>query len=639
MGRGGGGLISRPFNRSSKKVTNPGQVDRRPPAILVETTANTPRSEDSEEQLSDFVEDWSSGYRNFSLVSEAEWLAIENLGHGSFANVLRMKKRDESGLELAIKFLRKESSPSSPKRGGRHDILMQNEMLRTMRHELKIISKLPAHPNIIKVLGASHDGSYFAMELAKSDLFQIARKQNVCMILRDAWNWLNQLTLAVLHLHSNNILHLDIKSSNVLIFNDNTVRLCDFGLSREIRDGTLTVDREVITLWYRAPEVLMGVATLNDRVDVWGIGCIALELLCGSTPFKGDVNARCPCKSPNHLNYNEDQLSKIFQILGTPRDMSFMSSTPCFPHFSGWPHFIPRLERMISTKMSGRGVKSQSFHPESVSGAVNDRRIWIQFLNASLAVNPVKRMSAQELVEIMPWSCSARRSLSSAQTPALFHEINAKNSQSAQELKALLGSPVLHPRDHPRSRVNSVEDFGAISFSSSSSSSSSSSRNPVVFFQAVTFSGYSLPSRSPSPSCPSHPHPHMYKEPSSDTNPLKLPAAATLTMLLLLNAVTSTGIICLDRDPVPNCPNFPSPHAITTLSLVTSTQCAPPAATSSTGIPARAGRGRGAKQAARWPSPRHPWAPSPHTKTSPPHETPTQKPAWRTARFTPRGVK
>jgi len=466
-------LISRPFNRSSKKVTNSGQVDRRPPAILVETTANTPRSEDSEEQLSDFVEDWSSGYRNFSLVSEAEWLAIENLGHGSFANVLRMKKRDESGLELAIKFLRKESSPSSPKRGGRHDILMQNEMLRTMRHELKIISKLPAHPNIIKVLGASHDGSYFAMELAKSDLFQIARKQNVCMILRDAWNWLNQLTLAVLHLHSNNILHLDIKSSNVLIFNDNTVRLCDFGLSREIRDGTLTVDREVITLWYRAPEVLMGVATLNDRVDVWGIGCIALELLCGSTPFKGDVNARCPCKSPNHLNYNEDQLSKIFQILGTPRDMSFMSSTPCFPHFSGWPHFIPRLERMISTKMSGRGVKSQSFHPESVSGAVNDRRIWIQFLNASLAVNPVKRMSAQELVEIMPWSCSARRSLSSAQTPALFHEINAKNSQSAQELKALLGSPVLHPRDHPRSRVNSVEDFGAISFSSSSSSSSS----------------------------------------------------------------------------------------------------------------------------------------------------------------------
>mmetsp|Transcript_2630 Transcript_2630/g.8816 ORF Transcript_2630/g.8816 Transcript_2630/m.8816 type:complete len:310 (-) Transcript_2630:502-1431(-) len=171
------------------------------------------------------------------------------------------------------------------------------------------------------------------------------------------------------------------------------------------------------------------------------------------------------------------------------------------------------------------------------------------------------------------------------------------------------------------------------------SSSSSSTSRKLVLFHTVTLSGYMLPSRSPSPSCPSHPHPHMYKDPSSDTKPLKLPAAATPMMFFLLSAVTSTGNICLDREPVPSCPNFPSPHAITTFSLVTSTQCAPPAATSSTGVPARAGTGRGVKHAARWPSPRQPCAPSPHTKTSPAQETPTQKPAWRTARFTPRGVK
>ncbi|EKX41733.1 hypothetical protein GUITHDRAFT_141734 [Guillardia theta CCMP2712] len=444
-----------------------------------------------------------------------DWLAIENLGHGSFANVFRMRKRDDSGLELAIKFLRKENSPSSPKRGG-HDLYIQNEMLKTMRHELNIISKLPGHPNVIKVLGASYDGSYFAMELAKTDLFQIARKKNVCMILRDAWNWLNQLTLAVMHLHSNDLVHLDIKSSNVLIFGDNTVRLCDFGLSREMEDNTIAIDCEVNNIDRVLPFA-------NDcrlspcGVDVWGIGCIALELLCGSTPFKDMF-----------------WISIVVRALKTFRNYREI----CFAHFGGWPHFIPRLERMISTKMSGRGLK---------------------FLNGSLAINPSKRMSAQELIEIMPWSCSARRSFSSAHPSALFHEIR-RNSQSAQglqlalffpflllslladpscpslpllssvitcpfltlilsislctsllslyrnaslsllscrspalltlrraivgegthivsdpllsELKSLVGSPVLHARDRdlPRSRVNSVDEFGVSSSSSSSSS-------------------------------------------------------------------------------------------------------------------------------------------------------------------------
>ena len=118
-------------------------------------------------------------------------------------------------------------------------------------------------------------------------------------------SYLKQLLLGIAYCHSHRVLHRDLKPQNLLIDrNNNALKLADFGLARAFGIPIRTYTHEVVTLWYRAPEILLGSKHYSTPVDVWSIGCIFSEMSNQRPLFPGDSEI--------------DQLYKIFQMLGTP---------------------------------------------------------------------------------------------------------------------------------------------------------------------------------------------------------------------------------------------------------------------------------------------------------------------------------
>jgi len=147
-----------------------------------------------------------------------------------------------------------------------------------------------------------------------------------------AWQMLRGLA----YLHANDVMHRDLKPQNVLIMGDGVehgvVKIADFGLARRCRSPArpLSENGPVVTLWYRAPELLLGAKHYLVAVDVWAAGCIVGELACLAPLFPGvaDHSAE-PARDAGDM-YDRDQLAKIFAALGppTPRDWPTLEAHP-----------------------------------------------------------------------------------------------------------------------------------------------------------------------------------------------------------------------------------------------------------------------------------------------------------------------
>ena len=138
-------------------------------------------------------------------------------------------------------------------------------------------------------------------------------------------------------MHSSGILHRDVKPQNVLITNSKVVKFADFGLARTIDIPLKKYTREIETLWYRAPELMLGENKYSFGVDIWALGCIFAEVITKKPLFQGDCQI--------------DQIYKVFQLLGTPDENSWpgVSKLPFykenFPKFraAGIETVVPNL--------------------------------------------------------------------------------------------------------------------------------------------------------------------------------------------------------------------------------------------------------------------------------------------------------
>ncbi|KAL1676420.1 kinase-like domain-containing protein [Schizophyllum commune] len=149
----------------------------------------------------------------------------------------------------------------------------------------------------------------------------------------------HQLNAGLLYCHSHRILHRDLKPQNLLIDSSDNLKLADFGLARAFGIPMRTYTHEVVTLWYRAPEVLLGSRHYSTGIDMWSVGCIFAEMAMQGAPlFPGDSEI--------------DQIFKIFRILGTPNEDIWpgVSQLPDYkPTFPQWnrqdlTRLVPQLD-------------------------------------------------------------------------------------------------------------------------------------------------------------------------------------------------------------------------------------------------------------------------------------------------------
>ncbi|CAD5121101.1 DgyrCDS9641 [Dimorphilus gyrociliatus] len=145
---------------------------------------------------------------------------------------------------------------------------------------------------------------YVVSELMQSDLHKIIVSPQPLSI-DHIKVFLYQIFRGIKYLHSAKIIHRDIKPGNLLVNSDCCLKICDFGLARvEEPDTSRQMTQEVVTQYYRAPELLMGARHYSSAIDMWSIGCIFAELLSRRILFQ----AASPIQ----------QLDLIMNLLGTP---------------------------------------------------------------------------------------------------------------------------------------------------------------------------------------------------------------------------------------------------------------------------------------------------------------------------------
>ncbi|KAL9225581.1 hypothetical protein vseg_001486 [Gypsophila vaccaria] len=179
----------------------------------------------------------------------------------------------------------------------------------TSLREINILLSIH-HPSIVDVkevvVGSSLDSIFMVMEYMEHDLKGLMESMRQPYSQSEVKCLMLQLLDGIKYLHDNWVLHRDLKTSNLLLNNQGELKICDFGLARQYGSPLKPYTHLVVTLWYRAPELLLGAKEYSTAIDMWSLGCIMAELLSKEPLFNGKTEF--------------DQLDKIFKILGTPNE-------------------------------------------------------------------------------------------------------------------------------------------------------------------------------------------------------------------------------------------------------------------------------------------------------------------------------
>ncbi|KHM99314.1 Serine/threonine-protein kinase 36 [Glycine soja] len=194
---------------------------------------------------------------------------IELVGEGSFGKVYK-GRRKHTGQTVAMKFIIKHGKTEKD--------------IHNLRQEIEILRKLK-HGNIIQMLDSFESPQEFCVvtEFAQGELFEIL-EDDKCLPEEQVQAIAKQLVKALHYLHSNRIIHRDMKPQNILIGAGSVVKLCDFGFARAMSTNTVVLRSIKGTPLYMAPE-LVREQPYNHTVDLWSLGVILYELFVGQPPF------------------------------------------------------------------------------------------------------------------------------------------------------------------------------------------------------------------------------------------------------------------------------------------------------------------------------------------------------------------
>eukprot|EP00026_Physarum_polycephalum_P011200 Phypoly_transcript_11405.p1 GENE.Phypoly_transcript_11405~~Phypoly_transcript_11405.p1 ORF type:complete len:299 (+),score=26.26 Phypoly_transcript_11405:109-1005(+) len=281
------------------------------------------------------------------MTAVTRYQKIQKLGEGTYGVVYQARDL-HTGNIVALKKIRLE--------------LEDEGVPSTSVREISVLKELQ-HANIVRLLDVvfTSDKLQLVFEFLDQDLKKYI--DSVTTVQPDlVQSYMYQIILGLDFCHSRRILHRDLKPQNLLIDREGTLKIADLGLARAVTIPLRPYTHEVVTLWYRAPEVLLGSKTYGIGLDMWSVGCIFAEMLNNRPLFPGDSEI--------------DELFHIFRALGTPNEET-------------WPG-VSRLQYYSETFPTWKAKPIQQLLPNC-----NDPTA-VDLLRQMLHYEPTRRISCKQ---------------------------------------------------------------------------------------------------------------------------------------------------------------------------------------------------------------------------------------------------
>ena len=300
------------------------------------------------------------------------------VNEGRFAAVYKAKEENSDRI-VAVKKVRVGNRQES-----------KDGLNRTALREVKLLREVE-HPNICRLLDVFGKRSEICLvfEYLEFDLDAVLMDQSIVITPAIVKNYMAQLLCGLRFLHAHFIIHRDLKPNNLMMNSEGVLKICDFGLARRFGSPDRPLTSQVVTRWYRPPELLFGANSYGAGVDMWAVGCIFSQLFTRAPIFPGESDL--------------SQLDHIFSLIGPPSDDSSSERywpdakiLPGFVNYAGPTTNVPVLEKL----------KAQ------LPAVSNDA---VELLALFLKLNPNGRPSAGEAIDhkyfSMPPQPAAARAL------------------------------------------------------------------------------------------------------------------------------------------------------------------------------------------------------------------------------------
>ncbi|KAK9841368.1 hypothetical protein WJX74_004604 [Apatococcus lobatus] len=313
---------------------------------------------------------------------------VSEVGEGTYGVVLKCVHRQTGNVVAVKKFKETEED---------------DQVRKTSRREVALLRRLQ-HPNVIELLdGFYHDGKLcLVFDFVPQTLLDCLKRAPGGLAQHTVRHLIWQLLVALDYLHAQKVMHRDVKPENILISEEQTMRLCDFGFARSTDLAAEEEDEAgfssyVATRWYRSPELLVS-AEYGPPVDVWAVGCLVYEMLTGLPLFPGKTDV--------------DQLNLVAKALG-----------------SLLPKHTQALRRQVlQLSMSDRGCLSSGpvLHTQ-LQGLDSHTSA---FIKACLNPDPVKRKTCAELKGMAYMAEERKAAEAEAAAEAAEQMLQAKQGES-----------------------------------------------------------------------------------------------------------------------------------------------------------------------------------------------------------------
>jgi len=294
-----------------------------------------------------------------------DFVKIEKIGEGTYGVVFKGKNK-KTGEIVAMKKIRLESEDEG--------------VPSTAIREISLLKELK-HPNIVGLMDVLMQEAklylifeFLTMDLKKYMDTSVPKGGKIDPALVKSYTY--QIFQGLHFCHQRRVLHRDLKPANLLIDQNGVIKLADFGLARAFGIPVRVYTHEVVTLWYRAPEILLGSQKYSCPIDIWSLGTIFAEMINKKPLFQGDSEI--------------DQLFRIFRVLTTPTEDTWpgVTSLPDFkPSFPTWS------TNSLATTMAGCCPKA------------------LDLLQQCLVYDPSKRISAKAALQHQYFSDLDKHSL------------------------------------------------------------------------------------------------------------------------------------------------------------------------------------------------------------------------------------